>query len=127
MERQIQKIKNRTLGTHFQIQASDGIHIKFIGESNTLDICYLYHDIAIRSSAQEGDITNKAKAICELLNLDINAGLGWRLSQATIEEDSSRDGTYYLAADNVVETISLAQALNILADKVQARFIARPR
>lgn len=84
-------------------------------------------NIAIGSSAQEGDITSKAKAICELLDLDINAGLGWRLCQATIEEDSARDGTYYLATDNVIEAITLAQALNILADKVQAKFIARPR
>jgi hypothetical protein len=110
-----------------EIQGSDVIHIKFLGESNSLEIYYLYYDIAIRSSAQEGDIASKAQTICELLNLDINAGLGWRLSQATIEEDSSRDGTYYLASDNVIEAITLAQALNILADKVQARFIARPR
>lgn len=87
----------------------------------------MYHDIAIRSLPQEGEITSKAKAICELLNLDINAGLGWRLSQAIIEEDLSRDGTYYLATDNVIEAITLAQALNILAEKGQAKFIARPR
>ena len=72
-------------------------------------------------------MTDKARNIHKLLNLDINAGLGWRLSQATVEEDSSCAGTYYLVADDAIEAITLAQALNALGDQVQARFVARPK
>jgi hypothetical protein len=64
-----------------------------------------------------------ATIICSLLNLNINAGLGWRLRQVTIEEDDSRSGVYRLITDDAFEALTLAQALNALADTLRIKFV----
>jgi hypothetical protein len=63
-------------------------------------------------------------AICKRLKLSPNAGLGWRLHQATIKEDVLHPGTYYLGGDDVFGLVMLAQALNVLADTSRMKFVA---
>jgi hypothetical protein len=59
-----------------------------------------------------------AENICNHLGLGKDAGLGWRLSQVAIEEDSSHPCTYRLYAVDVLEAMMLSGALNVIADEL---------
>ncbi len=60
--------------------------------------------------------------ICNLLNLNAKAGLGWRLCQARIKEGDAQAACYYLITDDALEAVDLANALNAAAGAGPARF-----
>lgn len=63
-----------------------------------------------------------AEKFCNLLNLDINAGLGRRLAEAEIKPDAENTDLYYiLSRENVVEAAALADALSVRAEKLHLR------
>ncbi len=60
-----------------------------------------------------------AESICNLLNLDLAAGLGRRLAQIKIMQDSQNPNLFYIfSTDDVVEAAALAHALSVRANKV---------
>jgi hypothetical protein len=60
--------------------------------------------------------------ICNLLKLNANAGLGWRLCQARIKVGDVRANCYYLVTDDALEAADLANALNAAAGAGSTRF-----
>jgi ribonuclease HI len=68
-----------------------------------------------------GDLVH---TVCKKLDLNLEAGLGWRLRQVTVEKDESRIGIYRLITNDIVEAMALAEALNVLANPSQVRFEA---
>ncbi|MBN1995304.1 MAG: hypothetical protein JW953_21630 [Anaerolineae bacterium] len=57
--------------------------------------------------------------ICDLLNLDIKAGLGRRLLETEIRQDVKDPTLFYIhSKEDISEAFSLAHALSVLAEKV---------
>ncbi|GIK43236.1 MAG: hypothetical protein BroJett011_70690 [Chloroflexota bacterium] len=57
--------------------------------------------------------------ICNLLNLNVNAGLGRRLAEVEIKQDIKNSNLFYiLPKQDVVEATSLAHALSIQVEKL---------
>lgn len=57
--------------------------------------------------------------ICNLLNLDLTAGLGRRLAQQKITQDSLNPNLFYIIpTTDVVEAATLAYALSVRANTV---------
>jgi hypothetical protein len=60
------------------------------------------------------------ETICDLLDLNIEAGLGRRLAEAEIKQDPQNPQLFYILSKNdVVETATLAHALSTLAREVR--------
>lgn len=59
------------------------------------------------------------ESICNLLGLNLAAGLGRRLAEAEIKQDAQNPNLFYiLPKDNVVEGTALAHALSVRAREV---------
>lgn len=58
------------------------------------------------------------ETICNLLDLNRNAGLGRRLAEVEIKQDSQNPNLYILSKDDVVEASTLAYALSVLAKEI---------
>jgi len=62
-----------------------------------------------------------AKKICDLLKLNITAGLGWRLAQLDIRPDAKRSDLFFLISNDDIEASTLAYALSVRAEALQLR------
>lgn len=66
--------------------------------------------------------------ICNLLNLNLTAGLGRRLAETEIRQDSQNPNLFYIfPTTDVVEAATLANALSVRANAVlhkKVRFTA---
>jgi hypothetical protein len=58
------------------------------------------------------------ESLCELLDLNINAGLGRRLTEAQIKQDTTDPNLFYIRSQDVAEAFMLAQALSVRAEKI---------
>ncbi len=56
--------------------------------------------------------------ICNLLDLDLKAGLGRRLAEVEIKQDPQNPNLFYILSKNVVEAFTLAYALSVQAKEI---------
>lgn len=64
--------------------------------------------------------------ICDLLRLDRSAGLGWRLQNVTIEPDLLQSQGFTVKTEDIVEALTLAEALNARARTLKVNTYFRP-
>jgi hypothetical protein len=68
-----------------------------------------------------------AEKICNLLKLDIKAGLGRRLAKIEVKQDAKDSKLFYIfPKDDVVEALMLAHALSVRAQEILLDVHFRP-